>query len=251
LQRVDDPGLVAWLEGSGDSLTGYDAVGWEANAWILHAMYDASSFPASLSHDDVYRIERAAGTIVPDDLDVFVEELVPEAILTGRWSGRSEHPGPPWERLLWRDLARRLGIDSFSGARMPLPARFGYRSWPASIEPPAEGSLDHEQFLRLLAHLEAHEPAGSSARCYALYAAATSGVGEEAIYAGELGGLASLDDDDDEEDIPGAPTDLWPPDRSWLVYTGFDVCATRVGGSRERIERALDDPELETVVLDA
>jgi len=43
--------------------TGYDASGWEAKVWIVHAMYETGDLPDDITHDDVHRIKREAGLI--------------------------------------------------------------------------------------------------------------------------------------------------------------------------------------------
>jgi hypothetical protein len=43
------------------------------------------------------------------------------------------------------------------------------------------------------------------------------------------------------------PSNFWPADRSWLVYTDWDLMATRVGGCRELIAALDADGELETL----
>ena len=42
-------------------VTGYDATGWDATVWVVHAMYETDEIPSDITHDEAWRIERAAG----------------------------------------------------------------------------------------------------------------------------------------------------------------------------------------------
>jgi hypothetical protein len=124
---------------------------------------------------------------------------------------------------------------------------FPYTSWPANIAPPGEGSLDREQFVRLLEHLAAITPKGDRLPCFAFYAMVMVGEYEhDTIFTCELRQLIDLYD---EEDLPGSPNNIWPSDRSWLVYTDADLWATKVSGSGDLIEGLLADRELEAISL--
>jgi hypothetical protein len=49
MERTSDPRLLDWLRDpmhGGDEVTGFDATGWEASIWILHAMYEHERPPA-------------------------------------------------------------------------------------------------------------------------------------------------------------------------------------------------------------
>jgi len=63
---------------------------------------------------------------------------------------------------------------------------------------------------------------------------------------GCIGDLASLLDSDD---LDGTPGNIWPEDRSWLVYTDYDLLGTKVSSSTHLVERLESDPELETLRL--
>jgi hypothetical protein len=43
------------------------------------------------------------------------------------------------------------------------------------------------------------------------------------------------------------PNDIWPADDSWLVYTDYDLWATRGGGSAALIDALCADHNLDTV----
>ncbi len=251
MERLADPSVLSWLDRrahEGSDVTGFDASGWEASVWILHAMYETAELPAGISHDDVHRMERAAGLTEPVMIgDVDVDEVLAGAQVVGSALGRSAWPGPGWKRLRWSELALRLDVDPFAIDVPPCLRSFPYSSWPANIAPPGEGSLDREQFLCLLDHLAAVQPDGDRAGCFAFYAPVMTGDYEQVtIYGGELSELVDLYD---EDDLPGSPSNFWPTDRSWLVYTDADLWATKVSGSGQLIERLFDDEKIEAVSL--
>jgi hypothetical protein len=234
---------------SDDGLTGYDATGWEAKIWIVHAMYETDELPSGITHDDVRRLERAAGLRKPKMIgEVDLEEVLDDAVLIGSSLGASGWPGPDWHRLLWSELAARLGTDPYDLDVPPGIRSFPYSSWPANIAPPAEGSLDRDQFVRVLDQLADASDDGHRASCFAYYSPVACGVFDElTVFRCELGELMALYD---AKELSGSPSNVWPDDKSWLVYTDSDLWATKVSGGRELIDRLLDDDEIETVVLD-
>jgi hypothetical protein len=181
---------LEWIRAAarlGDDFTGFDAHGWERSVWILHAMYETHELPGGLSHEDIRRIEEAAGTRIPEEDPL--KDVISTAVAT-------------------------------------------------------EGSLDHEQFVRLLSALAAVETAGE---VFAFYGKAASGdFDTQTLFYGELDGLLELYRD---QSLPGSPSNFWPVDRSWFIYTDYDLWATKISGSKELIDALSDDDELETVTL--
>jgi len=251
VKRVTDQRLLDWVDGrapDGHISTGYDATGWETSIWVLHAMYETEHMPDGVTHDDVDRAERAAHSLPPTMIGALdVGAVLDATTATGVPLGRSAWPGRGWQRLRWTELARRLQVDPFAVDVAPGTRSFPYSSWPVNVRPPAEGSLDREQFLRLVDLLAASTPA-RNVRCVAFYAPCAVGQYEElVIYEGTLNQVVHLYDDDD---LPGAPSNLWPDERSWFVYTDCDSWATKVSGSAELIGALSTDSQLETVALD-
>ena len=236
------------------SYCGLDAEGWESSAWILHAIYETGSLPGGITYDDVDQIERATGTGThslegKSDRDRRIDEAVSE--LTAEGTTLSVHYdgwlGPGWTRLPWIELWRRLAVDPALLEGYPCFAWFPYRSWPVSIAPPREGSLDREQFERMLIHLEEASPRGGATPCIASYGACAIGeFDHDVLYRGSLRDIRSLFD---REELSGSPSNFWPEDRSWLVYTDWDLWATKVSGTGTLIERLESDPELEIAQL--
>jgi hypothetical protein len=248
MQRLTQPESADALEWLGDldGFCGYDAPGWERQVWLLHAMYEADDRPSGLSYDEVRRIELRAGTVEPLIVgDVNLDELVPEAVVIGNALGASGDPGDGWHRLRWSDLAARLNVDPFDLDVPPCFRSFPYRSWPANIAPPAEGSLDREQFQSLLDRLASHSAAGWDTTCIACRCPLRTG--DFTNHTMHRCALRELDDLYD--DHAGAPNNIWPEDRRWFVYTDHDLWATKVSGRPSLIDTLQRDSALETVTL--
>ena len=246
LSRSAAAGALEWLRetnsGSG-WLVGYEADGFPASTWILHAMYETATLPSGLSHDDERGIEHAAGTR-PD---------IPEGglnyahgMLIGNPLGPSSRPGSEWERLRWSDLAARMNLDPFTAR--PSYESFQLDSWPTNIRPPAEGSLDREQFVSLLDQLAAASVGGRRTRCLSLHAAAANGDFDNdppRIFECDLEQLESSYD----ASPAGSPSNFWSQDRSWFVWTSPDLWGTKVSGERELIEQLQEDTAIEARAL--
>jgi len=244
--EVVDP---AWGIEFGAWDTGYELAGWDASVWILHAMYEHPEIPGGLSHDDVDRMERSAGLGEPlpqTDVGRIIEEMTEGSTLIGSPGGASAFPGEGWERLWWRELAQRLGMDLFRKRRFPCFRTFAYGSWPASIRPPAEGSLDLEQFETLVESLATFSPDEAATDCVWWFAPLTGDHHSPRIYRAPLSefrevyALAGN----------GGPNNVWPVTREWFVWTDYDLWGTRVSGDRGLIDALLADPSLETFELE-
>jgi hypothetical protein len=254
LSEAEAEQALAWLETRGfHGLTGYDASGWPATLWIPHAMYETDQLPGGLTHDDVARIERASGiTSAPasgdDSLDARLSELVQGATLTGGALGASADPGEGWRRLLWSELASRLEVDPYAIEVPPCFRSFPYTSWPANIAPPAEGSLDKDQFLVLLENLGANQRLRKDTMCFAYRCPVSTGeFDHRLVYRCRLHELADLYDE--SESGYGAPNNAWPDDLSWFTFTDEDLWATKLSGNDELIAKVHADLRIETVEL--
>jgi hypothetical protein len=252
MERIWDARALGWLERRcpGDSTTECDS-GWERSVWILNAMYETDELPGGLSHNDGRLIEEAAGiSAIPQDPPALAG-IMARATLTGGGLGWSEHPGPGWRRVSWSELGRRLDVNPFG--QYLDHGSFPYESWPINIAPPTEGSLDREQYSRLLEHLDDATP-GADSTCFAFYgliAANTLVESDDAVGIGTLyhGLIRDLGHFCDDAAFGGSPTNIWPDHGSWLVYTDWDLSATKVNGSAGLIDRLIQDSELETVGL--
>ncbi|MFH0177074.1 hypothetical protein [Streptomyces cacaoi] len=209
-----------WLAGlaQDDGLTGYEAPGLPDAAWVLGGMYERGA---------------TAGDSVNDA------------------QSRDEHPGPGWERLRWADLAKRIGDPVVPQGLYPcfrcFPSMKGSDIKPGSIEGPAEGSLDRPTWDQLIRFLTVHSPQGAHTACLAYYNPIITRDFEKGhVRSGRLGDAQSLFD---HPDILSTPSNLWATDRSWVIYTDYDLWATKVCGPRPLVEALLTDLEIEAVRL--
>jgi hypothetical protein len=239
---------IRWLADASDvgQTTGFDASGWPASVWLLHALYEAPSRSGELTHDDLRRLELAAGLVEPlvvNDVDL---DAVEGMRLTGATLGRTERPVGDWRRLRWEELARRQSVDLRAHDGPPSHHWFAYRSWPSNVLPPGEGSLDREQLAALCSVLAAHSPDGGDGTCIAYYAllATQDWSGGPLAFETTIDDLLTLYDD---ERIIGSPSNLWPLDRRWFVWTDYDLWGTKVSGDAALIESCLRDAYLEAV----
>lgn len=230
---------------------GYDARRWEATAWILNAMYEDPSLPADVTYDEAEKAPAAPGP-EPRTRRWWARRKEPPSsgellgTATGVALGRSQSPGPGWRRLRWSELGERLGVDPLAKGT-PNIVSLPMWSWPLSIAPPAEGSLDREQFEALVGHLVERSPAGPDEPCFAFYDSLLSyDMATPRLFDGRLSELIGLYDD---EQVPGSPSNVWSHDRSWLIYTDWDLWATKVSGDGGLIAALEGDSLLETVRL--
>jgi hypothetical protein len=108
---------------------------------------------------------------------------------------------------------------------------------------PSEGSLDRGSWTALLEHLIAFSPDGATTSCGAFFTA-PSWPGQHAAYVGDLGDALALLDID--VDSIGGPQNLWDLAETWIVYTDYDLWATRVSGPTNLIAKLIHDERLET-----
>jgi hypothetical protein len=54
----------------------------------------------------------------------------------------------------------------------------------------------------------------------------------------------------DDEPFAGSPNNFWPEDRVWMVWSDYDLWATRVDGCEELIDVLVADEELKTARAD-
>ena len=272
LESEDADRQIDWLFGdtwpstTGDA--GFDPVGqWPAALWILHAVYEMDALPDDLTYDDLEKSTRAAGLEEPPltESDARWAEVTEGAVVVGGGSGYAEKLDPPWRRLSWADLDGREGfaIVALSGespnmrseprsdwsdpAIIPIESRPILRpiaggSWPVSLEPPTEGSLDEESLLALTEVLTRFT--APQAPCM-FYSGFLIDFDKARVYEGVLGDLMWFVGP--REGRIFTPSNFWPADRSWFVYTDYDLCATRVSGSPELIDALSEADGLDTL----
>jgi hypothetical protein len=226
---------VSWLRSvaRGDTIAGYDAAGWEATSWVLHAMYEDPIAESQATHDDLRKQRIAAGLETPAVVDSLNFDDV--STVVGNSIGMTrESPGVDVVRLRWRDLANRLGVDLDGNEFPPCYRWFPYRSWPAAIAPPDEGSLDDASLESLVEVLVQQSSLGPATPCVAHYSSLATGNFDEVwmrgVMLGDLPAVVRAADN-----LPGSPTNWWPEDRSWFAYTDWDLWGTKVSGPRSLI----------------
>ncbi|GAA1621263.1 hypothetical protein ACFQY4_24345 [Catellatospora bangladeshensis] len=244
--HLDETGWLAELCPEGE-WTGYDPGPRPDAAWILHAMYEWESGPTETTHQQVRESLLDADLVEPELLGgINLDEW--GVVDTGGALGRSQHPGPGWRRLRWAELAARTDEPMVTPGTKPsfrsLPGSHPDASWPASIEPPGEGSLDREGWVRLLELLVAWSGPDTPVLAYIAPGAAVDQRGH--VLAGVLGHAAELYD---HELGSGSPANLWPVDRSWVTWSDWDLWGTKISGPAGLVERVLADPELEALRL--
>jgi hypothetical protein len=118
-------------------------------------------------------------------------------------------------------------------------------SWPVSLWPPTEGSLDAKSLEVLIAVVAPHTAAQALADC-AFYYGEVAFMGDGAtVFAGDFRDLPTFVRSERSHEL--TPNNIWPGDRSWLIYTDYDLNATRVSGSTELIEALSKHQDLDTI----
>jgi hypothetical protein len=248
VERVENPAsALAWLAGrpAEEAMTGYDADGWEASTWILHAMYENRSLVGLGTHDEVHKRRLDAGDIAP--LIIGEVNLDEGTTVTGTSLGYVIRPGQPWHRIRWDEYLFRFPDFPDDRAYPPCDRWFPHSSWPVAIEPPPEGSLDEEGLDALLTTVAGHTTDGMTTECYAFYAALPAGGDFDAVHLwrGPLSSVPALIDGRGGS-YPSSPTNIWASDQSWFVLTDWDLQGTKVSGSRELIDAVRFNSSLET-----
>ncbi|MEV6050970.1 hypothetical protein [Streptomyces sp. NPDC052107] len=249
---LTSPGKADWLhELAGDGITGFMPPPLPDSAWILNAMYEHAQAPADVTYDDVHRARVADGSAGRSA--VGGADLTEAGVATGGGIGRAEHPGPGWRRLRWAELAERTGDPLVPEGLLPsyrcFPSARTGDSWPLSLTPPTEGSLDRETWNRLIAVLTQHSPAGPDTRCLVYYNPLMFrdiDMANPHVRVGRLGDAESLYDN---PEVHFSPSNLWAEDRSWVLCTDYDLWGTKVSGPAPLVEALLHDTELEAVRL--
>jgi hypothetical protein len=238
---------LSWLAHRPDveAVTGYDAEGWESSTWLLHAMFENPSLPTEVTHHELRQSHIAQGLIEP--LIIGEVNLDEKSTVTGTTLGFVVHPGSPWQRLWWSDYVDRTGLALSAAQPVPPGHRwFPSGSWPISINPPPEGSLDDVSLVALLRVLAEHSVQGGDSPCFAFYASLASGdFDHPTLLSGPLEAIRELVDG--ESPYRSTPSNFWPHDRAWFVWTDWDLWATKISGSLALVDAIRAEPDLETI----
>jgi hypothetical protein len=247
MRRVARTDVNSWLGDAASAMpdggyTGFDIDVWDASIWVLNAMYESEVPLPDMTWDKLREQRIRAGEAGP--LIINGVNLDKQA-LTGQPLHRSQAPGPGWRRLLWSELAKREVAPLAASGVPPCFRWFSQRSWPIQIRPFAEGSLDRESYLRLVEILSRQPGASPDLRVWCYYApVAVEDMQTPALLEATLAELPGIYD---WPEAVGSPNNIWPDDRSWLVFSDYDLSGTRVSGSAELVASVVADPGLETV----
>ena len=273
LRKLSDDeaaGQTSWLSDRwppSDDGTGIDHTGdWPASAWVLNALYERDDLPSGLTHHESRQLSIDAGLEEPTVVnEVNLDALT---VTTGVTLGFVERPEPPWRRLTWAQLGARDGFAFWAvdGDRAPLrhtpqsewqdaatiPAGAfpsvgptGYSSWPVNLMPPTEGSLDEATLATLITVLAEHTSDDSILNCFFYYDWWPSFGDLLAVHAGDQFELLPFVRS--QQGMQMTPNSVWPRDRSWFLFTHYDLWATRVSGSQALIDALVEHPALDAL----
>jgi hypothetical protein len=243
MRRVEPMAPIEWLrdatpKSGHDGYTGFNVDAWEANTWILNAMYECEIQLPDISADELHNRHLASGEVEPEVVNgLNLDDLTTNS---GIPQGRTRAPHVGWRRLLWSELAAREGSPLASSGVPPCFKWFSYRSWPIRIRSFAQGSLDRESYLRLSEILLGSTQNG---RIWCYFSPLLTDLETLVVVEATVSELPSIYD---YAEVKGSPSNIWPEDRSWLVYSDADLSGTRVSGSAELVRRIVADDELET-----
>lgn len=252
MQRVDDPGsVIAWLntgpERREEWVTGFEVDDWPASTWVLHAMYENPDLVALGSHEDLH--QRWVDVPHGEPGVVAGIDLRTDPMLTLGSLGYSVRPDSRWQRVTWADYLARFPRLATQAQYRPSLRWFPYdrwpEDWPVALEPPPDGSLDEVSMNAIIATLAAHSIEGPDTRCYAFYASVhTEDRDHTHLWEGPLRSVSDLIADNGGP-YYWSPSNIWPADRAWFVYTHADLCATKVSGTEALIGQLRSDHDLE------
>lgn len=246
---ISSPEDLLWLLDRSENkgyFTGIDASGWEDSTWILNAFYELSIHGEVPSHDELRRSRIASGEEEPLIINGFNLGLA----TTNSGGGLGYHARP--RPLTGSDVpGQRYWTASLSRSRADGPPPcfrwFPVRSFPANIQPPGEGSMGEEDFAELIRVLSEHSPWPLCSMYFADVFNTSIDPLKEAVYEARLRDLPMIIADKASERQAFTPANIWPLDRSWLVYTDYDLWATKVSGSTELINALRENTLLETL----
>ncbi len=241
-KQIDYEAEVAWLiertpdaEHSQGTSCGFDVEGWPSSVWILNAMYENDSYGSELA--DIRRKNEAMGQ-GKMDLTLLANSLSFDDSLD-----ENNEPTNGWVRIRWSELSRRVGVDLSDQHFPPCHRWFSNDTWPDSVQGPPEGSLDKFSARRLAHLLQEH----GADECIAAYALLAYGFRDPSqhCFRGPVDQLFEFEDSRSGPSV--TPSNVWPLDRSWFIYTDHDLWGTKVSGPIELIQALKADKGLETI----
>lgn len=206
-------------------------------------MYENPGLAGLGTHDELHRHRLESGDLAPEIIGGI--NLDEDTTDTGIPLGFVVRPGSPWRRALW---SQHLTEGQASNRSYPPCHRwFPHRSWPVAVQPPPEGSLDEESLDALLETVSRLSVDGPGTDCVAFYASLPAGdFDDQHVWRGPLSAVPELIEERGGP-YPFSPTNLWPTDRSWFIWTDWDLFGTKVSGSEQLVEAVKSHSALETV----
>lgn len=249
MMRVHDADSeLEWLKASPgfDPVCGIDMPGWSASTWLLHSIYLDGSAPSDITHDDAHKLSILLGLQEPEVVgDVNLDDM---SSVVGATLGYADwERDPTWPRLLWREA----GAMAHGQEWPPCWRWFPETSLPADYVGPSEGSLDRDELAALIEILGRSSASGDASECFVFMASLPAGADFDNVHLwtgplrdvptllGEHGGPYGF-----------TPTNMWAADRSWFVFTDYDLWGTKVSGSDALIAALNADERLEAVEWD-
>ncbi|RFA06568.1 hypothetical protein B7R21_19560 [Subtercola boreus] len=236
LSQGDAADKIAWLADAAAStshgaVVGYDISGWDDSVWVLHSMYkDVESSADAPNKRPRTLLGEATGS--PVDLS------------TGIPLEYSPTPVEKWTRLPWSELACRLNFELGAGMSNPPSDSWLPPALPANILAPNEGQLNEKDLQSVVDAVKTILPE-TTEECIAFFAALPAQEFDSAtVYSGSLNDLQQLVR---TETGHATPSNIWPIDRTWFIYTDWDLLATKISGPVELINAIEASPELETI----
>ena len=254
LKIVDGASELAWLYGRSFSEwpwpTGVERPGFAARVRVFHAIWEHPSPPEDVrTYDEIdkssirrrFRLPKVFRWTSRSRQLGLLRELTDVGVVTGGRVGPSYQPRG-WKRLRWAYLAARWGIE-FDREAVPALAPFEEslpsRSWPASLSPPAEGSLDWDSFVRVIELCMKHTASAL------LYRLPPWPVWVDDPLPGPIE-VGTPNEMLESYEPFGSGVNWWPDDHSWLVFTDTDLHTTNILGSEHLIKEIEGDTFLET-----
>ena len=217
----------AWIEDSdypyvwGD-FAGYDTDGWEDSVWVLHSIHEDVHAPGHLGH-------AAEGASLPE--------------------AKRKHP-EKGERVRWSEVATRMGVALGDAIGVPPCYRWlsGF-TWLDYFYPLWEGVLDDDNYERITAAIATtSETTPTEVFGFFGWLSTNASSGERrddiALYEGPIEEAVTWRLWDGHQN---SPSNIWPHDHSWIMYTDYDLMATKVSGSKALIAALEADDYLETL----
>ncbi|MDP9903115.1 hypothetical protein [Arthrobacter bambusae] len=225
--------------------TGSDASGWEDSIWILNAFYELPLEGHVPTHDELHKSRIASGEIGARMINGF--NLDADTTTIGSGLGYERRPPAAWRRRTWAEMMNRFPQKIPTDGLLPGHRWFPVRSFPANIVLPTMGSMSEEDFTELINVLTNHSPGTVCSVYFADVWDFSPDPCKAPVYDARIRDLPAVINDAADEHQVFTPANMWPPDRSWLVYTDYDLWATKVSGSTELINDLRANPLLETL----